>query len=188
MLIYLRELARFADIYCLFDNYLRAAELDKVREVATEAWAIRHGAYDFGSYSMLARDLVGWDRLASYDEVLFVNDSCYLLRPLDDVFARMDEEACDWWGLQATKGLALTRGAPRNAFTEPVHLDIVRRDLLALFEDDDVYDFHVGSYFLAFRRPVLDDPAFRRLHRECGVAAVEAGRSSRSTRSASPTS
>ena len=163
VLIYLRDLSRFADVFCLFDNYLPAAELAKLQSVVTQAWAVRHGAYDFGSYSMLARDLVGWERLAGYDEVLLVNDSCYLLRPLDEVFAQMDAEACDWWGMQATKGIAMTRDTPGNQFDEPIPLDVVRRDLLPGFEDDPVYDFHVGSYFMAFRRPVLADPVFRRL-------------------------
>lgn len=160
---YLADLSRFADVFCLFDNYLPPAELQKLRAVTTGAWAIRHGAYDVGSYSMLASTLVGWDRLGDYDEVLFVNDSCYLLRPLDEVFARMDAEPCAWWGMQATKGIALTRDAPSNSFHDPIPLDVVRRDLLSAFEEDPVYDFLVGSYFLAFRRPVLDDSVFRRL-------------------------
>ena len=173
VLVYLRDLARFADVYCLFDNHLPTSELAKLQEVAAGAWAIRHGAYDFGSYAMLARDLVGWDRLASYDEVLFVNDSCYLLRPLDDVFSRMDAEACDWWGMQATKGLAMTRDAPGNQFSEPVPLSVVRQDLLATFEDDGVYDFHVGSYFLAFRGPVVADPVFRKLVESVGPQSTK---------------
>ena len=162
-LMLVRELARFCDVYCLFDGYLPESDLDKLREVARAAWAIRHGAYDFGSYSMLARDLVGWETLQDYDEVLFVNDSSYLVRPLDEVFAQMSDEACDWWGLQATKGLALTKQAPENQFTEPIALDTVRDQLLPTFHDAPVYDFHVASYFLAFRRPVLEDPVFRRL-------------------------
>ncbi|MTB88402.1 CDP-glycerol glycerophosphotransferase family protein [Aeromicrobium senzhongii] len=162
-LILVRELARFSDVYCLFDSYLPDSELAKLREVATEAWSVRHGAYDFGSYSMLARDLVGWDRLQDYDEVLFVNDSSYLLRPLDEVFRQMDAERCDWWGLQATKGLAATKHLPSNQFTEPIPLDVVRDEMLARYEDDPIYDFHLASYFLVFRRPVLDDPVFRRL-------------------------
>lgn len=162
-LILVRELARFSDVYCLFDSYLPESELAKLREVAREAWSVRHGAYDFGSYAMLARDLVGWDALQDYDEVLFANDSSYLLRPLDDVFAQMDAEACDWWGMQATKGLAATQDRASNRFTEPVPLDTVRDELLPVFETDPIYDFHVASYFLAFRRPVLDDPHFRRL-------------------------
>ena len=162
VLLLLRDLARFADVFYLADGYLPAAELAKVRAVATEAWAVRHGAYDFGSYSLLARDLVGWERLADYDEVLFVNDSCYLVRPLDDVFATMSARETDWWGLQATKGLASTLDNPANHFTEPIPLDGVR-SRLPDWEEDAVYDFHVGSYFLAFRRPVLDDERFRRL-------------------------
>lgn len=161
-LVLIRDLARFGDVFCLFDNFLPEAELAKLEAVATAAWAIRHGSYDFGSYAMLARDLVGWERLAAYDEVLFVNDSSYLVRPLDDVFARMSGDACDWWGLQATKGLVMTRHLPENQFTEPLDLVGDRDALLAGFEDSVTYDFHVASYFLAFRRPVLNDPRFRR--------------------------
>ena len=163
VLLFLQELARHADVFYLCDAYLPPEELAKLDGIATEAWSVRHGAYDFGSYSILARDLVGWDRLAAYDEVLFVNDSCFLVRPLDELFATMDARACDWWGLQATKGLASTRHNPRNGFKDPKPMETVRAEMLSEYEDDPVYDFHLGSYFLAFRRPVLDDPVFRRL-------------------------
>lgn len=160
-LILLRELARHADVYCLFDCYLPPEELAKVGEFAVGAWAIRHGAYDFGSYSRLMTDLVGWDTLAEYDEVLCVNDSCFLVRPLDEVFARMDAQACDWWGLQATKGIRISRTKKSNRFERPIPLDRVRDELLATWQDEAFPDFLVASYFLAFRRPVLDDPVFR---------------------------
>lgn len=162
-LSYVRELSRHSDVFFLADCYLAKDQLDKVREFATDAWSRRHGGYDFGSYSVLARDLVGWDRLATYDEVLFVNDSCYLLRPLDEVFEEMDGRACDWWGLQATKGIARTREQPGNKFTEPIPLDAVRDVRLPSYEEDPVYDFLIGSYFLAFRGPVLADQRFRAL-------------------------
>ena len=58
---YLRDLSRFADVYYLADCPLEAGELDKLAPYTKGRWAIRHGRYDFGSYSMLARDLVGWD-------------------------------------------------------------------------------------------------------------------------------
>ncbi len=99
---YVRELSRFADVYYLADCHLEAGELDKLAPYTSGRWAIRHGRYDFGSYSMLARDLVGWDTIATYDELLLANDSCYLLRPLDEVFATMDARPAHWWGLQAT--------------------------------------------------------------------------------------
>jgi hypothetical protein len=163
VLLLIRELARFCDVYYLADGYLPPEELAKLDGITAGAWAIRHGSYDFGSYAMLARELVGWEALEAYDEVLFVNDSCFLLRPLDEVFAEMADRPCDWWGLQATKGLASTAHEPSNRFTRVFPLDEVRERMLDEYEDDPVYDFHVGSYFLAFRRPVLDDPLFRRL-------------------------
>jgi hypothetical protein len=163
VVLLIKELARHADVFYLSDGYMAPEELRKLDGIVEAAWAVRHGAYDFGSYSLLARELVGWTRLDEYDEVLLVNDSCFLVHPLDDVFAAMDARACDWWGLQATKGLASTRSNPSNGFTSAIPLDTVRTELLSDFEDDPVYDFHLGSYFLALRRPVLDDPVFRRL-------------------------
>lgn len=159
---YLRELSRHADVYYLADSDMQAGELDKIVPFTRGAWAERHGEYDFGSYSRLAR-LVGWDTIAGYDELLLVNDSCYLLRDLDDVFSSMDARACDWWGLQATKGLSSTRANPLNQFRQPLPIDTVRSTLLDTFERDYRYDFHIGSYFVAYRRPVIDDAGFRRL-------------------------
>ena len=160
---YVRELGRFADVYYLCDGFLEPDEMDKLRPLTKGAWAVRHAAYDFGSWSMLARTLVGWDVIEQYDELLLVNDSCYLLRPLDDVFESMSERDCDWWGLQATKGLAATAASPSNDFTEPIPLDEVRDRLLPTYDEDEIYDFLVGSYFLAYRRAVTSDSHFRRL-------------------------
>src|SRR5690606_35811776 len=127
------------------------------------AWAERHGTYDFGSWSRLARELVGWRAIEAYDELLLVNDSCYLVRELDGLFAKMDRTACVWWGLQATKGIAATRDVASNRFGEKIAVDRVREELLPAFERDYTYDFLVGSYFLGFRRQVIADPLFRRL-------------------------
>ena len=84
---YLRELARHADVYYLADGVLEPGELDKLADVTRGAWSVPHAGYDFGSFSLLARDLVGWDVVDTYDELLLANDSCFLLHPLDEVFA-----------------------------------------------------------------------------------------------------
>jgi len=157
---YVRELARHADVYYLADCQMRPGELEKLAPHVRGAWAERHGTYDFGSYSRLIRRL-GWEHIAGYDELLLVNDSCYLLRPLDEVFARMNARACDWWGLQATKGIAATMDVAANRFRHPIPMDAVRGSLLGAFERDYQYDFLVGSYFVAYRRPVIGDPHFR---------------------------
>lgn len=159
---YVRELARFADVYYLADCDMQPGQLDRLAPHVRGAWAERHGKYDFGSYSGLVQRL-GWDAIAGYDELLFVNDSCYLLRSLDQVFARMDAKPCDWWGLQATKGIAATRGKASNRFTWPIPMDTVRGGMLDDFEREYAYDFLVASYFLVYRHPVIEDPAFRKL-------------------------
>lgn len=159
---YVRELARFADVYYMADGEMQPGQLERLAPYVKGAWAERHGKYDFGSYSELVAR-IGWDAIGGYDELLFVNDSCYLLRSLDDVFARMDARPCDWWGLQATKGIAATRRKASNRFRMPIPMDTVRAGMLESFEREYTYDFHVGSYFVAYRKPVLEDAAFRRL-------------------------
>lgn len=158
---YLRDLSRFADVYYLADCEMSPEELAKLDGIVVQAWTERHGEYDFGSYSRLAQ-LVGWERLAGYDEMLLVNDSCYLLKPLDDVFSEMADRDCDWWGMQATKGLVSTRNKASNRFRRPIPIDQVHGGMLDSFENEYCYDFHLGSYFIAFRRAVVADPRFQR--------------------------
>lgn len=158
---YVRELSRHADVHYWADSEMSASELKKLDGVAVTATASRHGEYDFGSYRRLV-EAVGWDTIEQYDEMLLVNDSGYLLCQLDDVFDRMRGKEADWWGLQATKGLAQTRRLAANLFQEPIPMERVRSALVDAFERDYVYDFHVGSYFLAYRKPVIEDPEFRR--------------------------
>jgi CDP-glycerol glycerophosphotransferase (TagB/SpsB family) len=160
---YVRELSRHADVYYLADCHMDADELEKLAAFTKGRWGVRHGAYDFGSYSLLARDLVGWDLIDSYDELVLANDSSYLLRDLDQMFATMDAKDCDWWGVQATKGLAKTRHVASNRFSTKIPMERVRGELLQEYESDYLYDFHMASYFLVYRRPVTEDWGFRRL-------------------------
>ena len=144
------------DVYFLSDVILQHGELEKLTPYVKGAWGIRHGEYDFGSYKRLAKYLVGWDIIAKYDELLLVNDSSYLLRPLDEVFAKMDAKACSWWGMQATKGISATKELKSNKFPEKIPMETVKAELLKSYEDDSQYDFLIGSYFLAYRKPVLE--------------------------------
>jgi hypothetical protein len=170
---YLTELSRHADVFYLSDGEMRAGELAKLADVTVGAWAVRHGAYDFGSYSLLARDLVGWDRLAEYDEVLLVNDSCYLLGSLDQVFDEMAQRTCSWWGLQATELTAspyygetvpmetIWGTKPALALASPISAERVPGVIRDMFANHPEQEFHIGSYFVGLRRPVLADETFR---------------------------
>lgn len=167
VLAYLRDLSRHADVYYLADGVMARSELARLAEVTAGAWAIPHGRYDFGSYAMLATELVGWDTIEQYDEMLFANDSCYLLRSLDDTFARMDERAADWWGMQVTK----RDFARAEGNTEPIPL--AQAKVLRTERDrwDPHYRTHISSYLVGFRRRVFTDPGFR--HRLGAVVSQE---------------
>ena len=157
---YLADLSRFADVYYLADCPMEDGELEKLAPYTRGAWAIRHGRYDFGSYSMLATELVGWDVIDTYDEMMLANDSGWLVQPLDTVFAKMDATPCDWWGLQATYedfGIKEFEELGRPLALDDVEEQMRQQDLWRYS------DFiHVGSYFLVYRRRVLQDPGFRR--------------------------
>ena len=163
---YLRELARHADVFYLADGVLEPGELDKLGGITMGAWSVPHAAYDFGSWSLLARDLVGWERIDSYDEVILANDSCFLVRPLDDVLAELDARACDWWGLQAT---SMDFNEDVVGVDASMPLDEARAQLIGPRRWSDVRYLHLSSYFMVLRRPVLDDAGFRfRLDTVCG--------------------
>ncbi len=160
---YLKELSHYADIYYLADCDMPEQELDKLRPYVNQAWAQRHATYDFGSYALLANTYIGWDIIEEYDELILANDSCYLIDSLKPVFSKMQASQCDFWALQATKGIAATRQQASNQFTQKIPLETVKRQMLSAFEHDACYDFLLGSYFICYRRPVIRDQGFRHL-------------------------
>ena len=155
---YVRGLSNHADVYYLFDGYLHPGEVAKLAPYTKGAWAVPHGKYDFGSYSMLARDLVGWSVIEQYDEVVLANDSGYLVRDLGDVFDEMDGRTCDWWGLQASKH----DYHPYEDHGPLLPLAVAKRRMIGERHMNDIDHLHVSSYFLAFRSRVIRDPGFRR--------------------------
>jgi len=101
VVFYVQKLAEIADVFYLADSDMPASELKKLSPFTKKAFAKRHGRYDFGSWSLLVQKL-GWEKLEEYDEVLFVNDSCYApLFDLKPIFDKMESEHLDAWGLAA---------------------------------------------------------------------------------------
>lgn len=159
---YIAELAEYCDVYYLADCEISEEELSKLTPFVKGAWAERHANYDFGSYKSLLTDKVGWQAAEQYDEIIFANDSVYLLGNLNHVFAKMDKSDCAWWGMQATKGMAFTKDhASQN------HVSGINHSLddtwFSKFESTPYYDFLVGSYFIAFRKNVIQDAGFKKI-------------------------
>ncbi len=153
---FVKELSRHSDVYFLCDNEASKEQLDKLQAYTKGAWALRHGEYDFGSYKRLAQYYVGWETIEAYDELILANDSSYLLRSLNDVFTKMSANSCSWWGMQATKGMYSTKDIESNRFTQKIPIDYVKSAFLKQYAKDEIYDFHIGSYFLVYKKCVLE--------------------------------
>jgi len=155
---YVRELSRHGDVYYMADCEMQPGQLQKLQPFSKGSWAVRHNGYDFGSYSRLLTAHLGWKAVASYDEIVLVNDSAFLLSDLQRVFEKMDEMDCDWWGLNAVSRSVVHPASRAAADREPGAISELT-DLLPLTLISDFLDtLHVGSYFVALRRPVLQDP------------------------------
>jgi hypothetical protein len=132
VIFYLRALMRVSDrILFVSDCELKAGEMEKLDGIAEFVFAGRHGEYDFGSWKRCFEAL-NYD-LSAWDEVIVANDSCFLVQPIDEFFAKMDRMPCDWWG--PTWG----------------------RDARAGIKSDKT---HINSYFVVFKRPVLESQDF----------------------------
>ena len=82
---------------------------------------------------------VGWEALAEFDELLLLNATFFgPLYPFSELFDEMDGRAHDFWGITAFKGPV------PNGFTFV-----------------GMIPFHIQSYFMAFRKRVFTDKAFR---------------------------
>jgi len=163
VVILVKELAKYSDVYFLSDSEVSESELTKLAPYTKGSWAYRHGEYDFGSYKRLACEHVGWNKIEQYDELLFVNDSSYLISSLDKVFEKMDRKDTSWWGMQATKGLNATKDKKSNKFKEKISISDIKNKYLNKYFKEDEFDFHIGSYFLAFRKNIIKDIKFQKI-------------------------
>lgn len=92
--------------------------------------------YDAGGYKDALCDYIGWDRLHAFDELILANDSFYgPFYPLDQIFSIMKEKSADYWGMTRSRECMTT--------------------------EDIQYQGHVQSYFLVFRRSVIDSSIFK---------------------------
>lgn len=156
---YLRQLSRFADVYYLSASLMTSAELDKLAGIVKGAWSARLNGGEISTCATLARDFVGWDLIAGYDELVLANDGHYLLRPLDDVFEAMDKRVCDWWTLRVTTPRFAGEGLDRL----PIPFEEVRSRFLPQTSIRRDATVRFDRSFVAVRRAVHADEGFRRM-------------------------
>lgn len=104
---------------------------------ADEIFYRENKGYDSGAYRDIICNILGWDEIRGYDELVLANDSFFgFFYPLQDTFELMDKSKCDFWGMT---------GQTAGEFSNPSYK----------------FDSHVHSYFLVFRRNVIIHKAFK---------------------------
>ncbi|MBO6256736.1 hypothetical protein J6N69_01700, partial [bacterium] len=143
---YLRALKEIADELVLVScNFVKNKQA--VENIATKIIDDTHNEYDFGSYKRGYLYLK--ERLNEFDELVFVNDSCYgPFYSLKEVFDQMDKKDCDFWGIT------------KNNFGYPKNLSsfFVKRS-------------HIQSYFIILKKNIIISEIFDNFMKSITVQA-----------------
>jgi lipopolysaccharide biosynthesis protein len=132
------ELGRFVETLLVYVNgNLLPDSRRRLDAVATDVVMRPNEGFDVLAYK---EGLRGTNFGQGYDEVLFVNHTCYgPLFPFSELFAEMEQRSCDFWGVTAHKEVT------PNPFTGTGTLP-----------------YHLNANFIAVRSRMLRGPAFRR--------------------------
>ncbi len=110
---------------------------EKIDSLADQVIYRENIGYDAGGYKDALCRYIGWDRLYMYDELLLLNDSFYgPIYPMQQVFDRMAAIETDYWGLT--------------------------RSQECLTVKDRHYKGHIQSYFMVFRKNVINNSIFKK--------------------------
>lgn len=133
----LRELKRFVTdivIVCNFDEIAEGEEY--LRPYVSQIYFRDNVGFDAGAYKDTLIDFLTWDKAMLYDELLLTNDTYFgPVYPFDQMFSRMEDRQCDFWGITRHPGVFI--------------------------EDMGEFGEHVQSYFLDFKSGVFHSRHFR---------------------------
>ena len=134
---YIKELKQSC-LRVIFVSCIKLPEFqkNKLRRYVNLIIDENHKEYDFGSYK---RGFKYIDTNLT-DEVVFVNDSCYgPLFSLENIFERMSEKDCDFWGMSENKYGLVKIGDKYKS---------IKRE-------------HLQSYFMVFKKNVINSDVFK---------------------------
>lgn len=101
---YLKRLKRVSDkIIFIADNHAKDKEKQKLKGLVEFCSFAPHGEYDFGSYKRGYQYAMQQGLLETVDELILCNDSCFCVMDFNDIFSKMNEKKCDFWGLSENK-------------------------------------------------------------------------------------
>lgn len=129
----LRENVSF--IHCVINGNLTEEGRELLSEIADEVYVRENKGNDIGAYRA-AIAYIGWEKLAGYDELLLMNNTCFgPVYPFREAFDWAKQQDFDFWGL--------TWGLKTDWLGSQEYLHSNKSKV------------HIQSYFLVLRRPLL---------------------------------
>lgn len=97
---YIKACSEFTQYFVFVTNSnLKREELDKIRPFAQKIIIRENIGYDFGAWRDAFFEL-DFEKLKNYDELIFINNSCYLVNNnFRYIFNKMEKRNCDFWGM-----------------------------------------------------------------------------------------
>lgn len=135
----LKELKTCVDSLIVVCNERRIRKgLDNLTLYANRIYYRENIGFDAGGFKDALCSFLGWEYVLEFDELILANDSFFgPFRPMEEIFAEMDEQQVDFWGLAKAE-----YGACKNNYGKDV-------------------PEHIQSYFMVVRSKMLHCSEFK---------------------------
>ncbi|MBZ7985479.1 hypothetical protein AVANS14531_03925 [Campylobacter sp. Cr9] len=135
----LKEVAR--DILVIVNGSINDDGLQKLKDLNVEVLQRENIGFDFAAYKA-GIEHIGYDKLKNYDELILTNNSYYgPIYPFSEMFDEMAKRECDFWGINR----------------HPKTNDSIKVNKKKYYIKE-----HIQSYFLVFRKSLLESDDFKR--------------------------
>lgn len=133
-----KELKKITDMLFVVINLEKGKEvhLEELDSIVDEVVVRDDIDFDAGAFKYALSEVIGWNQIREYDELILVNDSCYgPIYPLEKVFDTMKDKKYDFWAI-----------TEREEFSDK--------------KTGKFIPYHVQPYFLVIRKRMLADKKF----------------------------
>ena len=141
----LREMKKtLTTLVVVCNGKLQAESRRRLREVADTVVCRKNEGFDAAAWQFAMRDVLGWDEVRSYDELVLFNDTFFgPFYPMEEVFQTMDARPVDFWGL--TCHYEANDGFGTSSYRYlPTHIQsyflVIRAALLRSYEFQDYWE------------------------------------------------
>lgn len=141
VIYYLKELYKISDsVLVIVNGYISEKGKQCFIDNGFEFIVRENKGFDFSAWKS-AIDFKGWNYVKNFDELILCNCSCYgPFFPFSEVFDKMEEQSCDFWGL----------------YRHP--------------QIENILYAYLQSYFLVINKNLLNSIIFKKYWEELSVA------------------